>query len=247
MIRVFLCDDDSDTANKYAKLVAAAADRNNIEIAVSIFTSGEELLFCLADSPDSADIIYLDIIMGNVNGMDVAKTLRENCCKAEIVFLTTSEEYVYDAFDIVPVQYLLKNSTSDEKFEQVFLKAVSLTTQKMHDMFIFESGGTSQIIPISEISFFEIWKRIVAVHYSGVETVEFYQTLENLQEELNGKDFIRMHRSYIIHLPYVAKFEKQNVILKTGESLPIGGTYTKHVRQAFSEYAVRARNLQFIK
>ncbi|MEA4895056.1 MAG: LytTR family DNA-binding domain-containing protein [Oscillospiraceae bacterium] len=247
MTNVLLCDDDSGALNKYARLITEIADKNHIEVMISTFFGGEELLSYLMDSHNSADIIYLDIRLGNVNGIDVAKMLRTQGCKADIVFLTGSESYVYDAFDIAPVQYLLKDRTTESKFEQVFLRAVSLASQRMRDMFIFESGGVSKMIPISEISFFEVWKRIVAVHYGGGETVKFYQTLERLQEELKDKDFIRIHRSYIINLLYIARFDKQSVFLKTGESLPIGGTYAKLVRQAFSEYAVRSHNLQLIK
>lgn len=247
MTRIFLCDDDSATAYKYARLISELAEKNHIEAAVSVFNSGENLLFSLLDSPDSADIIYLDILMENVNGMDAAKTLREHGCKAEIVFLTTSREFVYDAFDLAPVQYLLKDSTTAEKFEQVFLKAASLAAKKTGDLFLFEAGGVSRMIPIRDISYFEIWKRIVAAHDCGGGSLEFYQSLANLQEKLKDKDFVRIHRSYLVNLSYIARFENRRLFLKTGESLPIGGTYAKSVRQSFSEYAVRTREFQWIK
>ncbi len=244
---MFLCDDDYQTVKKYAQLITKAADENHIEIMISAFTREEDLLFDLIESPNLADIIYLDILMGKTNGMDTAKKLRYHGCKAEIIFLTSSEDYVYDAFDIVPVQYLLKDSTTEGKFEQVFLRAVSLSANKKQEMIIFEAGGISKIIPLNEISFLEIWKRIVEVHYSDGKSDKFYRTLENLEEGLKDKDFIRIHRSYIIHLPYIAKFEKQNVFLTTGKCLPIGVTYSEYVRQAFSEYVVRSRNLSFLK
>jgi len=247
MIKVSLCDDDSSAIKKYEHLIEIIALTNRIDISISIFTSGQNLLFHLLDTPDFADIVYLDILMGSSNGLDIAAKLRKHGCKAEIIFLTTSEEYVYDAFDIAPVQYLLKDNTTNDKFAQVFLRAVSLVLKKSHDMFVFESGGVSMIIPTCDISFFEIWKRIVEVHYEGGKTIKFYKSLDKMQEELKDKDFIRIHRSYVIHLPYIAKFDKRNVILKTGENLPIGGTYYDSVKQAFSEYAMKSQSLQFIK
>ncbi|AEG59862.1 LytR/AlgR family response regulator transcription factor [Desulforamulus ruminis] len=240
MLTVFLCDDNRETLNQYAWLIEKIAKKNNIEVIISSFNSGEELLFHLADSPHQADIIYLDILMGKLNGMDTARKLRELECKSEIVFLTTSEDYVYDAYDISPVQYLLKSATSTDRFEQVFLRAVALVQKKETDMFICESGNIQKVIPVKNISFFEIWKRVVTVHYNGMETVNFYSTMEELQTRLLGKGFVRIHRSYIVNLPYISKFQQNSLFLKTGANIPIGVTYMKQVRQAFADYISRA-------
>lgn len=207
-----------------------------MEVTISSFSTGEQLLFHLSDNPNQADIIYLDILMGSLNGMDTAKKLREIKCKSEIVFLTTSEDYVYDAFDISPVHYLLKTATSPEKFEEVFLRAVELVRKKETDMFICEVANTQKVIPIKDISFFEIWKRVITVHYNGKETVEFYSTMEELEKQLTDKGFVRIHRSFIVNLHYISKFQQNSLYLKTGENIPIGVTYMKRVRQSFSEY-----------
>ncbi len=207
-----------------------------MEVTISSFSTGEQLLFHLSDNPNQADIIYLDILMGSLNGMDTAKKLRENKCKSEIVFLTTSEDYVYDAFDISPVHYLLKTATSPEKFEEVFLRAVELVRKKETDMFICEVANTQKVIPIKDISFFEIWKRVITVHYNGKETVEFYSTMEELEKQLMDKGFVRIHRSFIVNLHYISKFQQNSLYLKTGENIPIGVTYMKRVRQSFAEY-----------
>ncbi len=207
-----------------------------MEVTISSFSTGEQLLFHLSDNPNQADIIYLDILMGSLNGMDTAKKLRENKCKSEIVFLTTSEDYVYDAFDISPVHYLLKTATSPEKFEEVFLRAVELVRKKETDMFICEVANTQKVIPIKDISFFEIWKRVITVHYNGKETVEFYSTMEELEKQLMDKGFVRIHRSFIVNLHYISKFQQNSLYLKTGENIPIGVTYMKRVRQSFTEY-----------
>lgn len=240
MLTVFLCDDNQETLDQYAVLVEKAARKNGIEVTISSFHNGEQLLFHLSDSPDQADIIYLDILMDKLNGMDTARKLRELGCKSEIIFLTLSEDYVYDAFDIAPVQYLLKSATPPDKFEQVFIRAISLVQKKEPDMFMCESGNVQKVIPVKEITFFEIWKRVVTVHYNGTEKIKFYSTMEQLEDQLQTKGFVRVHRSYMINLPYISKFQQNSLLLKTGECIPIGVTYTKQVRQAFADYISRA-------
>ena len=240
MVTLFLCDDNQQMIDKYSRLITRCANKNRIPITLSAFNSGEALLFHLSDSPNQADIIYLDILMGYLNGMETAKKLRELGCNSEIIFLTTSEDYVFEAFDIAPVHYLIKDSTSSEKFEQIFLRAISLAEEKKTELFVCESGSTRKVIPMKDISYFEIWKRVVMVHYKVGEKFEYYGTMEQLERQMLEKDFIRVHRSYLVNLRYIAKFQRQNLVLKTGQVIPIGITYMKQVKEAFSKYIFRS-------
>ncbi len=239
MVTIFLCDDSQQMINKYCNLINKLAHKNRITFRLSAFESGEALIFHLSDSPNQADIIYLDILMGALNGIETAKKLRELGCNSEIIFLTTSEDYVFEAFDASPVQYLIKDSTSVERFEEILLRAVSLAEGKKTEMFVCESGSARKVIPIKDISCFEIYKRLVRVHYQGGESFEYYGTMEQLEKQMLEKDFVRVHRSYMVNLQYIGKFQRPNLILKTGEVIPIGVTYTKLVDQAFSEYISR--------
>ncbi|QHQ61519.1 response regulator [Anaerocolumna sedimenticola] len=239
MVTIFLCDDNKQTINKYDSLITYLAKKNRITFTLSTYESGEALLFHLADSPNLADIIYLDVLMGTLNGVDTAKRLRELGCDSQIIFLTTSEDYVFEAFDASPVQYLIKNSTSVERFEEILLRAISRAEGRKTEMFVYESGGVRKVIPMKEISYFEIWKRLVKVHTKNGESVEYYGTMEQLEKQMQDKDFLRVHRSYMVNLQYIGKFTRPSLILKTGEVIPIGVTYAKLVDQAFSEYISR--------
>lgn len=239
MVTIFLCDDNSETVEKYSILIRRTAEKNQIDITLSVFYSGESMVFHMSDTPDLPDIIYLDILMGTINGIDTAKQLRELGSNAEIIFLTSSEDYVFDSFDVFPIHYLLKEETTEEKFEQVFLRAVHLSAGEEAKKFICKSGRVRKIIPIKEISYFDIWKGIVTVHYGKEEKFKFWMTMEELENQLRGKDFIRTQRSYIANLQYIAKFERRTVLLKTGESIPVGITYEEKVKSAFVDYMSR--------
>ncbi len=241
MVIIYLCDDNQQMIKKYSKLVKLVANRNMIPISLSTFESGEALLFHLLESPNLADIIYLDILMGSLNGVETAKRLRELGCNSEIIFLTTIEDYVFEAFDISPVQYLIKDSTSTKRFEEVLLRAVSLAEDKKTEVFICESGSARKVIPIKDISYFEIYKRLVKVHQQGEISFEYYGTMEQLEKQMLEKNFIRIHRSYIVNLQYIGKFQRSSLILKTGEEIPIGVTYKQQVSEAFSNYISRSK------
>lgn len=150
--------------------------------------------------------------------------------------MTTSEDYVFDSFDAFPVHYLLKEETTEEKFEQVFLRAVRLTCGDVAKKFVCQSGRAKKIIPIKEISYFDIWKGVVTVHYGQGKTFKYWITMDVLEEQLRDKNFIRTHRSYIINLQYISKFERRTVLLKTGESIPVGVTYEEKVKSTFIDF-----------
>lgn len=239
MYTIFLCDDIQETLDEYASLIKTIAEKNQIQVRISSFSSGEQLLFHLSDSPGQADIIYMDIMMHHLNGIETARRLRDSGCQSEIIFLTTSDEYVFEAFDVTPVQYLLKGETTLERFERVFLQAIAKIHKKGSDIFLCESQGVQKVLSVSSISFFEITKRIVTVHYNGMEKFSFYSSMENIENQLSGKGFVRVHRSYIVNLSYIVMFQQNALCLKTGAVVPLGVTYIKQVRQAFSDYISR--------
>lgn len=239
MLKIVLCDDNSDFIRKCAEQISQIAKKNQFNIAISCLDSGESLLFHYADAPEQIDILYLDILMDKTDGMETARKLRDCGCNAQIIFFTSCEDYVYDAFDVNAVQYLLKDDTSFEKFEQVFLRAAEMASIKEEELFTFNFDGKTYVIPVNQISYFEIWKRLVTVHYGSGKTAKFYGSMEQLEEKLRGKDFARTHRSYLVHLPYIAMFRHQSLLLKTGEDVPVGGTYMQSLKRAFSNYIAR--------
>ncbi len=239
MLKIALCDDNRGAIKRYADLIAQIAEKHQLKIELSYFYSGESLLFHYSEAPEQTDIIYLDILMGKTDGMETARRLRDCDCKAQIVFLTSYEDYVYEAFDVNALQYLLKENTSSEKFEEVFIKAAELAMKKDNELFTFEFDGKTSAVPVNQISYFEIWQRIVTVHYSDGKTAKFYDSMEHIENTLSGKDFVRSHRSYLVHLPYIVTFKQQTVQLKTGETVPVGVTYAQSLKRAFSDYISR--------
>lgn len=239
MYTILLCDDNEETLNEYADLIKKIAQKNQTQVRISSFHSGEQLLFYLSDCPGQADIIYLDIVMNDLNGIETAKKLRDFGCQAEIVFLTTSDDYVFEAFDVTPVQYLLKAETSVKKFETVFLQALRKIQKKGDDVFLCESQGEQKVLSVKDISYLEVSKRIVTVHYNGSEKFSFYSSMEQMEQQLENRGFVRVHRSYLVNLTYVVMFRQSSIYLKTGMIIPLGVTYIKPVRQAFSDYISR--------
>ncbi|MEG2022352.1 MAG: LytTR family DNA-binding domain-containing protein [Oscillospiraceae bacterium] len=235
MINICLCDDNSILLEKYKNMLLCVAEENNILVSLKTFLSGEQLLFYLSDSPNDADIIYLDVIMADLNGIETGKRLRELGCKAEIIFLTSCESHVYDSFDINPLYYMLKDNSSTDKFNEVFLRAVGLSSDKTTEAFMCESGSVIKKIPLKDITYFEIHNRIITVHYNK-NTFDFYSTIESVEQELCAKRFIRCHRAFLVNIKHIDSIDSANIYLSDKSTLPVGSTYLKAVKQALSDY-----------
>ncbi|MBC8587781.1 LytR/AlgR family response regulator transcription factor [Paratissierella segnis] len=239
MLKIALCDDNKNTITKYAELISELVEKYQLQIEISCFSSGESLFFHYSNIPEQIDIIYLDILMDKTDCMETARKLRDIGCKAQIIFLTSYEDYVYEAFEVNAAQYLIKEDTSKEKFEKVFLKAVEMVSENKEELFSIKFDGKTTVIPISEIAYFEIWNRVITVYYGDGKSAKYYYSIDRLEEEMSGKDFVRVHRSYLVNLSYIEMFRNQNIKLKTGAIIPVGVTYSESLKKTLSNYISR--------
>lgn len=234
MTKVYLCDDNEIILEKYKKLLLSIAQEYHITVNLMTFTSGEQLLFHMEEAND-VDIIYLDILMAGQNGLEIARELRSSGSGCEIIFLTANPEYVFDSFDVSPTHYILKDSITEKRFREIFFKAVALAEEKNSSFFPCANGSVQKQIPISLISYFEVQNRIITVHYADL-TFDFYGRMEDLEKAADLGGFIRVHRSYLVHLKYINQLNKNTILLITGQTIPLGGTYAKNVKAALARY-----------
>lgn len=241
MLKIVICDDNHEERECYTHFISDSAEKHHIDIELACFESGESLLFEYIDTPHQVDIIYLDILMGTIDGIDTARKLRDAGCLAQIVFLTNcGTEYLFDAFESAPAYYLMKAEMNFEKFEKAFLRTLALALEKKEEeLFSFEINGIVEAIPIKDISHFEIWSRVITL-YTSDRSVGFYGKMRELRDLLESKNFIQVHRSYLVNLPYIARLEGRDIILKTGMRVPIGEMFVKSVKQVFVEYISRS-------
>lgn len=234
MLHVVLCDDDSEILDNYKSMLNELAKKHELELATRCFSSAEAMLFALEDNWHT-DIIYLDVQMYAINGVEAAKRLRAMGNHAQIIFLTNSREYVFESFDAAPLQYLIKGGFSDEKFEQVFLKAVQLSSQNTGELFECVRGSERLAIPIRQIAYFEVTKRIITVHYDNGE-YEFYSSMDELENRLLKKGFVRSHRAFLVNVSHIRRLGQEELELTGGERVPLGRTHVKQVKQELSRF-----------
>lgn len=230
MIYVYICENNKMTSRKYRELLINISQKHNIQIDIQCFQSGEALLDAVKKF--TADIIYMDIYLEGMNGIETARQLQLYGYQASLIFLTNSKKHVYEAFEVRPVKYLIKEKTTQEEFERVFLRAVELSMQKRKELLLCNVRDSNIAVPKIDIAYIKVSKRLITVYYKDTET-RFNGNLEKLENQLQDHRFLRIHRSYIVNLLHITTFCSHHVVLRNGKELPVGITYANGVKQAF--------------
>ncbi|MEA5004752.1 MAG: LytTR family DNA-binding domain-containing protein [Christensenella sp.] len=207
-MQILICDDDTLYMAQCQSQLQKLAVKHKVETEVQLTGSGRQLLFLSDNKLAKLDLIYLDHHMPGMSGMETARELRERGIWADIVFYTIDESQVLNAFDVEALHFIVKNKTSDEKFEQIFLKAVERSRRRNIEVISLSCVGDHKNIPIRDIMYFEVMNRIVTVHFNegNKRTLfEFYSPLSKIEEFLFGKGFLRIHNSYLVAEKYVNK------------------------------------------
>ena len=215
MLSIAVCDDEVIECCNMAKRIKDILEDMKIPCIIRQFRSGGELLQAL----ESFDIVFLDIIMQDLDGMKTAQMFRRKASDKILIFVSSSREYVFEAYDVEAFQYLLK-PVDDRKLKSVLQKAVRKTKKRSQEFIIVSRERQKKKLFLEDIYYFEIKGRIVDVHCTeGIFT--YYGQIGELENKLWDKGFFRCHKSYLVNLKYIDGYNRQEVVLENGEKIVI--------------------------
>ena len=235
-MNIYLCDDNPVDLIKYSNKIAELAAIHKIEVGLFTYKNGYELLFDFEDRKTHIDVIYLEVNMPGINGIEIAEQLRAQDYMGEIIFLTESERHFLKAFDVGAFNYMIKRQTPEKRFEQIFLKACKSAEKKNSEIILLSGGGEFRNIEIKEIIYFSVDKRIVTVYYGKNETFEFFSSIEKLENQLFNKGFVRSHRAYLVSLSHIKSMTHNDLFLSNGAMLPLGRTRYKQIKETLKSW-----------
>lgn len=235
MLKICLCDDDVNTLNYYLNRISDLLNENNFLFEIKTFESGESLIFEMEDDPNKFNIIIIDILMKNINGIETTKILRKYGYIGIILFLTSSKEFALDSFSVEPQNYILKNDNND-RFNKIFLKAINyIHSMSNENIIIFFNKSRKTIINLDSIVYIESLNRKVIFHKINGEVEELNDALKNIYDKIKKYGFIRCHKSYIVNFKYIKSFNNSECMLKKDIILPIGRKYSKSFKNTILE------------
>lgn len=213
--KLAVCD-DSDADRQYISgLVSKWAERTGHMVDLREFSSAESLLFAYSGESDF-DILLLDIEMGGMDGVTMAKKIRSVNETIQIIFITGYSDYIAEGYDVAALHYLMKPVNGEKLFSVLNRAAEKLA--KNEKVLNFELGGEMIRVPIYKIRYADVFGNYVTVHTPEKVTVRM--TLGELEKELDSR-FFRVSRSVIVNLTVISRVTKSEIKLNDGESIPI--------------------------
>lgn len=215
MLSIAVCDDEVLECCGIAGKIKRILEELKTPCMIRQFGSGRELLRAAEDF----DMIFLDIIMRELDGMRTAQLFREKAFDGILVFVSSSRNYVFDAYDVEAFQYLVK-PVEERKLRRVLEKAVRRTEEQAREFILVSKERQKRKLFLDDIYYFEIRGRVIEAH--GTEGIfTYYEQIGVLEKNLQGKGFFRCHKSYLINLRHVDGYNRQEAILDDGERVVI--------------------------
>ena len=212
---IAVCDDSSADREYVMDFVKQWASISGHAVKVSSFPSAENFLFMYEEKSDY-DILLLDIEMGAMDGVALAKKLRKTNDTVQIVFVTGYSDYISEGYEVAALHYLMKPVKKDKLFE-VLDRAV----QKLHKnekVLNLEIGGEMVRIPIYQIRYADVMGNYVTIHGAADYTLKM--TLGELEKQLDDR-FYRVGRSCIVNLTNITRVTKAEIKLSDGTPIPL--------------------------
>lgn len=231
-MRLCLVDDDSTQLNFLKSIIDKWSSLNNVSVEVSFYHSAEEMLF-ENDKLYPFDMIFLDIQMDKMNGIELAKRIREKDRKVIIVFVSGIADYVFEGYIVQAIRYILKPVEEKNIFD--LLDFVIKNQNKEDKYIIINSSGEKKKILHDEIIFIESLGHYVVFHLEK-ETIDCKYNISSMLVELNNTDFVKTHRSYIVNLNHIDKINKDSCLMSNQIEVPLSRSAYRNVNEKFIEY-----------
>lgn len=213
--RVAIVDDSREDAGFVSEILERWAQSRQVEIRWQRFSSAEAFLFAYAGEKQW-DILLLDVEMGAMDGVTMAKRVRRDNEAVQIVFITGYSDYIAEGYEVAALHYLMK-PVKEEKLLVVLDRALEKRRQQERCLNL-ELSGELVRIPLYEIRYLDVHQNYVTVH--GKEDYTVKRTLGEFEKELDER-FHRVGRGMIVNLKYIQRVSRTEVRLSDGTTLPL--------------------------
>lgn len=237
MMQVAIVDDEILFGEYLEKLVTKYFVKREKHFEICRFLSGQAFIK-EGNSMAKYKIVFLDINMEDLDGIETAKKLREVCENTFIIFVTAFLNSALEGYKVDAIRYLLKNA---DNFEESLYESLDAVFYKMSIVpkfkrYKFLEGDKK--LSLDHLVYISSSLHYIIFHIRGEEKEEYTLrgTLNQIEKELGEKTFIRIHQSYLVNLAFVSHIRKKMIVLNNGAELPIAKSRYKEVIEIVTEY-----------
>lgn len=234
MFHIAICDDDPTFLESFSKRITELPD----------FRPKSMVLHCMKEIPSEMsfaqyDLIFMDIDMGTISGIDIARRLRKENCDAVLIFVTNFKEYAPEGYEVNAFRYLAK-AEIELKLPSYFADALILCQELRHTVEI-QCGGEAIPVPVHALIYIESLGRKQHMFLKNGPREEFFTctTMADLEALLFPHGFLRIHKSYLVNMAHIEAFQSTCAVLTTGQSLPVSARNYRANKQHYLNWIWR--------
>ena len=233
-MRIAICDDNID----YINIIENYIDKfKKTAVECDAYISGEELVYAYQKNEEQYDVIFLDMEMKQLNGIETANRIHEVDEHVIIVFVTSYTEYMRESFKCAPFRFLVK-PVDDKEFETAFYDICKKLSQQ-RKVFAFTENKAKVRLYCDDIIFCESQDHWIWIH-TKEKVYKICKSLTELYSQLDKEMFCRVHKSFVINFLYIKSIKDNNVQLYHCDNLvPISRSYKKEVLAEYTNFLER--------
>lgn len=234
-MNIAVCDDNASDSAALKSYIESYCQRHRYHSVITEFERGEALLAMF--SPGAFDLIFLDIYLPGISGVDTARKIRETDRDTLLVFVTVSESFTMDGFLVNATGYVVKPLGHD-RMDATLHMCRQLFEKNSHTIEI-TVNGKSMSISVADLLYAEIFDKSTVFHMKN-GNITTRLPLDELETRLGGNPFLRCHRSYIVNMNHVADLRNNDFLMCNGDVVPIRVNGRKEVRMEMANFIAGA-------
>lgn len=233
MITIGICDDDQQFIDQLYSIL------QDIMMPISdwkarIFHNGSEVLAAIANNDFDCNLLFTDIFMENGDGLTVAKYICEHHIDTDLIFVSSSTDYVFECYHYHTFAYLIKPLAAVDVREEIirYMDEMSVNTKYLN----LSIRGNNYRIPVNTILYVESNRRKITIH-TKKQDYNYYERLDIMEQTLQSSGFLRCHQSYLIPSERVISYESNNTVVLDGitDAIPVSRRYQPIIKALFEE------------
>jgi DNA-binding LytR/AlgR family response regulator len=235
-MRIAICDDEPRQIEIIKEHLQRVMGEHQYSVVEA--NSGEVLLEIVKE--DVPELVFLDIEMDKLSGIDTGKTLREMNSDTIIVFVTGFKDFALQAFGLRAFDYVIKPLTKN-KFDMLFsdltkrMHEIKLRKEKNRRLLVKTRSGMVDL-PYDEIVFFEKSGHQVVIHTKSHEEIQYYGSFKGLKTDLAESSFAQCHQGYIVNMDYVSSYRNKSIRLKDDfDQLPVSKSFLRSIKNEIED------------
>lgn len=228
MLKIAICDDETEICTQIENIIMTNRSAFSCSIDVSVYYSCERLCSHISEA-NSFDLVFLDIEMEGLNGLDLGRMIRNHFDNQslQIVYISGKENYYQDLFDVRPMHFLLKPINPESLLDDIRL-AIKLSYES-NQVFSYNKSSITYKVPINSILYFQSMNREIKIVTSNGSDC-FYGKLKDICFQLHDYPFLQIHKSLLVNYKQIVEFGYDHVVVSNSDYLAISQSKRKQIR-----------------